>query len=118
LECKNLAFARTPFELASELRALTESKPHHKSIIEKHQNRVLWVRKNLSAILVWAEIDRTVPWTVRSAVVVDEPVMSPKLRDLGEPVFSLMDLSDSFPDLGLDALCSVEFIPEAPSAGL
>ena len=55
---------------------------------------------------------------MRSAVVVDEPVMSPKLRDLGEPVFSLMDLSDSFPDLGLDALCSVEFIPEAPSAGL
>jgi hypothetical protein len=117
LECKNLAFARTPFELASELRALTESKSHNKSIIEKHQNRVLWVRNNLSAILVWAEFDGMVPWAVRSAIVVDEPVMSPKLRNLGESVFSFMDLSNSFPDLGLDALCSVEFIPADISTG-
>jgi hypothetical protein len=111
LECKNLAFARTPFELASELRALTESTPHHKSIIEKHQRRVHWVRENLTVILAWARLDGAEPWAVRSAVVVDEPVMSPKLRDLGEPVFSFTDLSDDALDLGLDALCTVAFTP-------
>jgi hypothetical protein len=97
LECKNLAFARTPFELASELRALTESTPHHKSIIEKHQRRVHWVRENLAVILAWARLDGAEPWAVRSAVVVDEPVMSPKLRGLGEPVFGFTDLSDGEP---------------------
>jgi hypothetical protein len=111
LECKNLAFARTPFELASEIRALTESAPHHKSIIRKHQRRVQWVGENLAAILAWAGLDGGEPWTVRSAVVVDEPVMSPKLRDLGEPVFGFTDLSDDASDLGLDALCTVVFTP-------
>jgi hypothetical protein len=111
LECKNLAFARTPFELASELRALTESTPHHKSIIQKHQRRVQWVRENLAAILPWAGLAGVEPWTVRSAVVVDEPVMSPKLRDLGEPVFSFPDLSDDASDLVLDALCTLVFAP-------
>jgi hypothetical protein len=111
LECKNLVFARTPFELASELRALTESTRHHKSIIQKHQRRVQWVRENLAAILAWAGLDGGEPWTVRSAVVVDEPVMSPKLRGLGEPVFGFPDLSDDASDLGLDALCTVVFNP-------
>ena len=111
LECKNLAFARTPFELASELRALTESTPHHKSIIQKHQRRVQWVTNNLAQILAWALLEGNELWTVRSAVVVDAPVMSPKLRDLGEPVFSFTDLSDDAPDLGLDALCTIVFTP-------
>ena len=111
LECKNLAFARTPFELASELRGLTESTPHHKSIIQKHQRRVQWVTENLAQILAWATLDRGGPWTVRSAVVVDSPVMSPKLRDLGEPVFGFTDLSDSASDFGLDALCTAVFTP-------
>jgi hypothetical protein len=47
---------------------------------------------------------------VRSAVVVDEPVMSPKLRNLGEPVFDITELSGAS-DLGLDALCTVVFTP-------
>jgi hypothetical protein len=111
LECKNLASARTPFELASELRALTESTPRHKSIIQKHQRRVQWVRENLAAIRTWVGLDGGEPWTARSAIVVDEPVMSPKLRDLGEPVFGFPDLSDDASDLGLDALCTVVFTP-------
>ena len=37
--------------------------------------------------------------------------MSPKLRDLGEPVFSFTDLSDGVADLGLDTLCTVAFTP-------
>jgi len=111
LECKNLAFARTPFELASELRGLTESTPHHKSIIQKHQRRVQWVTENLAQLLAWATLDGGESWTVRSAVVVDSPVMSPKLRDLGEPVFSFTDLSDSASDFGLDALCTAVFTP-------
>lgn len=112
LECKNLAFARTPFELASEIRALTESTPQRKSIIEKHQRRVQWAVENLNVIQAWVGADDGGDlWRVRSAVVVDEPVMSPRLKDLGEPVFSISDLSDDFPDLGLDSLCNATFTP-------
>jgi hypothetical protein len=112
LECKNLAFARTPFELASEIRAFTESTPQHKSMIEKHQRRVQWVKENLDAILSWVGANGSGDlWHVRSAVVVDEPVMSPRLRDMGEPVFSITDLSNEMADRGLDALCSITFAP-------
>jgi hypothetical protein len=114
LECKNLALARTPYELASELRDLTESTLQRRSIIEKHRRRVVWVTQNLDAVLEWAEMDSARTWTVRSAIIVDEPVMSPKLRDLGEPVFSIDDLREGEPGLGLSALCTATFMPVMP----
>lgn len=111
LECKNLAFARTPFELAAELRALTESTPQYRSMIEKHHRRVAWLKTNLVRVLVWAKLDPTKPWQVRSAVVVDEHAMSPKLRDVGEPVFSINDLRKEAVDYGLEALCTAAYQP-------
>jgi hypothetical protein len=111
LECKNLAFARTPFELAAELRALTESTLHHRSMIEKHQRRVVWLKANLDALLAWAKLDPTKLWEVHSAVVVDEHAMSPKLQDVGEPVFSLEELREDLVDFGLEALCTATYAP-------
>lgn len=43
--------------------------------------------------------------------IVDEPVMSPKLRDLGEPVFSIDDLGEGERGLGLPALCTATYTP-------
>lgn len=111
LESKNLAFARTPFELAAELRALTETTPQHRSIIEKHQRRVVWLRANLNAVISWAKLDLAKKWEVHSAVVVDEHAMSPKLQDVGEPVFSLGELREDQADFGLQALCTVAYTP-------
>jgi hypothetical protein len=111
LECKNLAFARTPFELAAELRALTETTPQHRSMIEKHQRRVDWLRENLDAVLAWAKLDLTKQWEVRSAVVVDEHAMSPKLQDVGEPVFALDELLEDQRDFGLGTLCTATYTP-------
>ena len=111
LECKNLAFARTPFELAAELRALTESTPHHRSMIEKHKHRVDWLRGNLNAVLAWAKLDSTRQWEVHSAVVVDEHAMSPKLQDVREPVFALDDLQEDQADFGLETLCTAAYTP-------
>ncbi len=111
LECKNLAFARTPFELAAELRALTETTPHHRSMIEKHQRRVVWLKANLDVLLAWAKLDPANQWDVRSAVVVDVHAMSPKLQDVGEPVFSLDELREDLADFGLEALCTATYTP-------
>jgi hypothetical protein len=111
LECKNLAFARTPFELAAELRALTETTPQHRSMIEKHQRRVVWLKAILNAFLAWANLDPAKQWKVHSAVVVDEHAMSPKLQDVGEPVFSLDELREDLVDFGLEALCTATYAP-------
>lgn len=111
LECKNLAFARTPFELASELRDLTESTRNHRSMIEKHQRRVDWLGANLHAVFAWAKLDPKKQWKVHSAVVVDEHTMSPKLQDLGEPVFAIDELRESQADFGLGTLCTTTYTP-------
>jgi hypothetical protein len=111
LECKNLAHARTPFELAAELRALTESTPHNRSMLEKHQRRVAWLKEHLNFVLAWAKLDPAGHWEVHSAVVVDEHAMSPKLQDVGEPVFSLDELSEDQADFGLEALCTATYAP-------
>lgn len=111
LECKNLAFARTPFELAAELRTLTETTPQHRSMIEKHQRRVKWLKANLDVVLAWAELDPAKQWEVHSAVFVDQHAMSPKLQDVGEPVFSLDELREDLADFGLEALCTATYAP-------
>jgi len=111
LECKNLAFARTPFELAAELRALTETTPQHRSIIKKDQRRVDWLKENLQAVLAWAKLAPTKQWEVHSAVVVDEHAMSPKLQDVGESVFALDELQEDQADFGLRALCTATYTP-------
>jgi hypothetical protein len=111
LECKNLAFARTPFELAAELRALTETTPQHRSMIEKHKRRVVWLKANLDVMLAWAKLDPVKQWEVHSAVIVDEHAMSPKLQDVGEPVFSFDELREDLADFGLEALCTATYAP-------
>ena len=111
LECKNLAFARTPYELAAELRALTESTPHRRSLIEKHQRRVDWLRANLEALCAWTKLDPRKQWTVHSAVVVDEHAMSPKLQDVGEPVLALDEMREDQGDFGLRTFCTATYTP-------
>jgi hypothetical protein len=111
LECKNLAYARTPFELSAELRALTESTAHNRSMIEKHQRRVAWVKEHLNSVLAWAKLDPSAHWEVHSAVVVDEHAMSPKLQNVGEPVFSLDELNEDQADCGLEVICSSIYAP-------
>jgi hypothetical protein len=111
LECKNLAFARTPFELAAELRALTESTDHSRSLIAKHQRRVVWLNENLDTVIEGANFDPSKAWSVRSAVVVDEHAMSPTLQDVGEPVFSIQDLREDQDDFGLNVFCNATYVP-------
>jgi hypothetical protein len=73
-------------------------------MIEKHQRRVVWLKANLDTIVAWAKLDPATRWEVLSAVVVDEHAMSPKLQDVGEPVFSLDELRENQADFGLGAL--------------
>src|SRR5437762_14304114 len=51
IECKDLALARTPRELANELVALFEGEGGEMSAMEKHRARVVWVREHSDDIL-------------------------------------------------------------------
>ena len=75
-------------------------------MLEKHQRRVAWLKEHLNSVLAWAKLDPDGYWGVHSAVVVDEHAMSPKLQNVGEPVFSLDELSEDQADFGLEALCT------------
>jgi hypothetical protein len=72
VECKDLALARTPNEMRTELENLFEG-GRHRSIVERHHRRTEWVRVHLKEILLWLEIRSEPPkkWKVRPLIVVD-----------------------------------------------
>jgi hypothetical protein len=93
IECKDLALARTPQELASQLEGLTGGpKQSHGAATARHARRLNWVGENLSAVLARFGIDDTDGWEVRGMFVVDEPLFATHLADIGMQVRSLESL--------------------------
>jgi hypothetical protein len=76
IECKDLAVARTPYELKSELDSLFKGSATEKSTVEKHGLRVKWVQDNLTSILGAFNIALTGYWQVEPLLVVDEAIFS------------------------------------------
>jgi hypothetical protein len=79
VECKDLALARTPFEMSGELRNLFEGTEKKKSIVLLHERRMLWVQNHLREVLSWLGIGTT-KWTVESLIVVDREMFTPYLK--------------------------------------
>jgi hypothetical protein len=94
VECKDLSMARTPFELASEIRELMVSTDTEKSIVEKHMARVGFARKHLHAIVQWLGGNSNKSWKVFPMIVVDEPLMAPRIQTCPLPVVAIELLED------------------------
>jgi hypothetical protein len=92
IECKSLAQARTAYETASELQALTVGTRSKKSIIEKHKHRTEWVRRHRNDVFTWLGVKNWAAWKVRPVIVVDAIPLSPWLRKLSMAVMTI----DSF----------------------
>ncbi|MDX6710875.1 MAG: hypothetical protein QOH96_1891 [Blastocatellia bacterium] len=92
IECKNLAGARTPFEMSNEVDELFRGSNHTKSEIEKLHNRVSWVTGHLSEVLAWLGISVTDDWTVAPLIVVDHELFTPYLEHSEIPVVALHQL--------------------------
>lgn len=93
IECKDLALARTPQELATQLEALTGGAGESQgAAMARHGRRVSWVGENLSAVLAHFGVDGVDGWDVRGMFVVDEPLFAAHLRDIGMEVRSLESL--------------------------
>jgi hypothetical protein len=92
IECKDFAAARTPAEMANELKSLIGDEEGDKSAEVQHRKRLDWARTHLRAILAWLGIANTAGWRVEPLFVVDEELMSPHLVRMPMPVRSISRL--------------------------
>ena len=93
IECKDLALARTPQELSSQLEGLMRGAEHSQGVFTtRHGRRVNWVRENVNGILAHFGVATAEGWQVRGIFVVDEPLFATHLRDIGMEVVSIESL--------------------------
>jgi hypothetical protein len=90
IECKALAPARTPHEIAWEMDELvgTEAKLGH---LGKHARRLEWLTAHLDALLAEFSVQGS-DWTIKGAFVVDDDLLGPYLRETPVPVWTLARL--------------------------
>lgn len=97
IECKDLSVARTPHELANEVKELLHSGNDVRSEVAKHQDRVSWVKQHVSEVLAFFGIRSTKGWKVASLVVVDQPLMTAHLSTCPVTVLTVTELEKGLP---------------------
>jgi hypothetical protein len=70
--------------MSNEITNLFLGHGRRKSYIEKHNNRVLWLRAHIKEVLDWLGISDVKRWKVEPLVVVNQELFSPFLR--GSPM--------------------------------
>ena len=89
IECKDLALARTPREMAQELDNLFRGSRTKRPTIEKHQRRADWVRAHSRELAQWLGIERSSNWNVETLIVLDHRPASAHLAASPIPVLAL-----------------------------
>lgn len=96
VECKDLAQARTPHEMSSEITNLFRGTQDKKPIVQLHQRRTAWVRAHLTELLQWLDIKVTKGWKVAPLIVVDRELFTPYLENTPIPIVAIEKLRDGF----------------------
>jgi hypothetical protein len=94
VECKNLATARNPRELSTELDALVRGKGQSKSTVDKHLDRVDWLRTHVVDVLSWLSLPGGRAWTVEPVIVTDRHVLAPLLGESEIPIVAVSALPE------------------------
>ncbi|HXM36341.1 MAG TPA: hypothetical protein VN920_14200 [Pyrinomonadaceae bacterium] len=94
VECKDLAQARTPHEMSSELTNLFRGTDQKKPIVALHQRRTDWARQHVSELLEWLDIKVTKGWKVFPLIVVDRELFTPYLVNSPIPITAVEGLRD------------------------
>ena len=97
IECKVLSVARTPHELATEVKELLHGSAGERSDIAKHQDIVSWVKKHVPDVVGLFGIQRTKNWKVASFVVVDQALMTAHLSECPVKVLTISQLKNELP---------------------
>jgi hypothetical protein len=87
IDTKNLAVARTPIEIARELRRTFKADDTDKeSAVDRHLKRAAWLREHLGEVLAWLGVDAgdgaADAWRVEPSIVVNTEVPAAFLEDL------------------------------------
>lgn len=96
IECKDLALARTPHELASELGSLFWGQKGKPSLIARHQKRADWVKAKTDRVLRLLGLESKGRWEVEAIVVVDQESFSSRIYQSPMPVMSLREFREEF----------------------
>jgi len=96
VEAKDLAIARTPAELANELAETFQSRDGKPAAIDRHVERIAWLREHLAEVLDRLGLGDEDPalWTVEGLMVLDIELMSPHLIDPPLTVITYRDLRE------------------------
>ncbi len=94
VECKDLAMARTPYELKGELASIFRGTSGEKSTIEKHRLRTKWVQDNLTSILGELGIALNGNWKIEPILIVDEAMYSSHIYRSPIKVISYRQLTE------------------------
>lgn len=94
-ECKDLALARTPRELANELVALFRGHENKKSTVMKHKERARWAQEHLNEVLTWLDVPFRGKWKVQPVLVFDYKPFSAYVEHSPVPVMSADEFVES-----------------------
>jgi hypothetical protein len=92
IECKDLALARSPRELANELVTLFECRGGKTSTIEKHQRRLAWLHSHRDDLLTWLGLSPKARWGIDPLIVVSHDLFTPHLRNSPMRIMPLREL--------------------------
>jgi hypothetical protein len=95
IECKDFSAARTPYELANEIEEMVQEKIGKKSILQKHQARVDWIKQHSAEAVHFLRMPENRKWPIYSIIVVDEPMLTSRLRQLDAIVLTIEQLRES-----------------------
>ena len=94
LECKDLAMARTPHELALELDSLFVGIGGKISIVSRLAMKTKWVESHLMDILRWMGLPVIGKWRCQPMVVTDRELVTPRLRKCTMRILSIKQLEE------------------------
>jgi hypothetical protein len=100
IECKDLAQARTPYEMAGEIENLFRGRQGHKSIVELHKQRIDWLQKNLDTVLKWLGVTDKRRWKIEPIIVVDSELITPFIHSSPIPILPIEQLIKTDGNLG------------------
>ena len=95
VECKRLAFARTPSEIQHQMEALIIESSVDPSTVQKHLRRTAWIENHIDDVLKECfGIFRKGGWQVKPVLISDSELFAPHLREIPFGVWSLQTVED------------------------
>lgn len=83
IECKSLSFARTPWELASEVDDFADPGD---GIPARHRRRMAWLHQHLSELAAFIGQPDLRGWQIEPVIVVETDLLTLHLHEVGMPV--------------------------------